>query len=231
MWKIIKCNILLHCIPHILIVLINYWFPIFNFGFRIVYYLLTLISTFIHILYYIDLINASCTSVKESKLSQINLISLTIILNLYQTIIYLITRIICFILHEKLYIISFSINFMILLIYHSFYCYNNLWQSKKMMLGNRISMFENQWAYYFGFGVFITILYSNHHPFCVALYNIYMCFLIIIPFYTIIKPIPEKYPKIDLSIFSWILGKTFIFGKYCYEGIELGIELIDSVKK
>lgn len=224
--KICKYNVIMHCLPCIFCFILQVGI---NFDlFAILYYLnyiINMISILFHLLHYMDLINILSTiSLKIYKnISTFHLIVFSITMMIYQINIYLITTVIQFIFHENLYFLSLCLNFFILTFYHSFYCYNNLWQYKRLDLNHRIDIHEKLWPYYLGYGtipsiiyMYTNISYNSYNTLIICFYNIHLFFMISIPF-LIESRYPTKilpYPSINLSIFAYITKWTVNIIKY-----------------
>lgn len=218
--KIIKHNIYLYFLPSMIVQLITF---IFNISLqpvlRVINLPILIVSTFLHLLHYTDLVNiVSVYSSKTTKnVAALDLISLAITMTIYQLVMYMSTELINLILHDRLYWICVLLNFLILSMYHSFYYYNNLWHYKKINMEHRIDMHEKLWPYYFGYGTISTIIYLyTSNPYVMGFYNIYMAIVIAIPF--LIDPLyppPENsYWRINTSIFSYIISYLFSMVKY-----------------
>ena len=221
--KIIKYNLLLHFLLTIVAQIIFYFIGVsFPKLINVLGYPLNIFSALFHLLHYMDLINIVITysSKNSSTIPVLELVSLAFTMSIYQIVIYLTTNLINILLHDRLYYIAIFINFIILTIYHSFYCYNNLWQYKKIEMIYRIDMHEKLWPYYFGYGTIATIIYQyTTNPLILGFYNMYMVLLISLPF--MVQPkYPSKtnnypsYPAINLTIFSYITGCIFWLSRY-----------------
>ena len=157
-------------------------------------------SIIFHIFKYFDLVcvavhlNRSYTKIYDGT----EMLSLGLLMAIYQTVISL-----------SLFIVSLVIYFpvepLILLYYHSFYCFNNLWQCQGIPVSEREKRIERLWGYYSGFATISTVLYllSNNLLIC-AIYNIYLSCNILTVFVIKSYPSHNNYPSINLSIFSWI---------------------------
>jgi hypothetical protein len=218
--KICKYNFFLHFLPSIILYFVGWLFntnmmPIMN----VIVYPINIFSSLFHLLHYFDLVNMVCFySIKTSKSAPVlDMLSLTITLTIYQLVIYLTTTLVNLMFHDRLYLLALCLNFVILTIYHSFYCFNNLWQYKKIDMFYRIDMHEKIWPYYIGYGVISTIIYLHiDNPYMLSFYNLYMALLISLPFLLEVK-YPKKimdYPSINLTIFSYIIGFVFVISKY-----------------
>lgn len=210
--KIIAYNILLYLIPYLLINILNLYNNIYIYIlFHFFNYIIDFCSIFFHLVHYIELLNVVSSHIGKSmnNISLLNNLTSIIILYIYQSIMYLFAYIINFIFNDKLNFIAIILNFMILTIYHSFYCYNNLWQHNNIDLFLRIDIHEKLWPYYLGYGTLITFIYMyTNYSYIIAIYNIYLTILITIPFLIPIK-VPDKkqkYPKIKLTIISYIIS-------------------------
>lgn len=213
--KLIKYNICMHFLPFILISIVeNVWQIELNTVTDVLGSIITIFSNLFHLLHFMDLMSIICVySQKTSTVSggALDLISLTLTMTIYQTMIYLTTIIIRLIFSSSagFVLMGLMLNTIILSIYHSFYCYNNLWQYKKLKLCYRIDIHEKLWPYYLGYGLIGTILYLQiSNPFIYGLYNMYMVLILSLPFMT--KPIyPHNimpYPSINMSLFSYFIG-------------------------
>lgn len=219
--KICKYNFIMHILPFIITNIFRLFFGInHNILFDIIVYPINFFSICFHLLHYLDLVNASVqyTSKVSGETSALDTVSLAITMSIYNLMIYYTTTIIDFIIYDKFYLLAFFIKLLILTIYHSFYCFNNLWQYKKIKMRYRIDMHEKLWAYYVGFGTLSTIIYLFiDYPFIFALYNVYMAFAIILPF-MILEKYPSvsqiSYPSINLTIFSYMVGLVFKIPRY-----------------
>ena len=217
--KICKYNFLMHFLPIIFFKFIGSILKINLMTILdIINYPLNIFSLFFHLLHYFDLVNMMCTNnAKISKsVSLLDLLSITITMTIYQSVMYITTTLINLVFYERLYLFAILINFFILTIYHSFYCFNNLWQFKKIDMIYRIDIHEKLWPYYIGYGILPTIIYlysSNSYIF--GIYNLYMTLLISLPFLLKIK-YPKNnmnYPPINLTIFSYITSFVFMISK------------------
>lgn len=118
----------------------------------------------------------------------------------------------CEIMQYLVYIFALSL-------YHSFYCYNNLWQHHKLDIGQRINFHEKMWGYFSGFGLISTLIYvlPITSPIATVVYHMYMIIVISMPF--IVKiPNPNKpqtYPHLPLGIFSVFIRYLFLIVKCC----------------
>lgn len=219
-YKICKYNFILHFFPLILVQLLESIFHTTLTSFlSLIIYPINLFTVFFHILHYMDLVNIVCIYTKKTSkvLDILELLSLAITISIYQIVIYLTTTIIYLIFYDNLYFLAVCTNFIILTIYHSFYCFNNLWQYKHINMSHRIDMHEKLWPYYLGYGTIATIIYTyTRHPYFMGFYNIYMALIIAIPFLTKTKyPTKENlYPKINLTIFSYMTSNAFYITEF-----------------
>lgn len=210
--KIIIYNILVYIIPYLLVTILNLYTNIYiYFLFHFFNYIVDFFSIFFHLVHYIELINIVSSHIGKpiNNISLLNNLTSIIILFIYQFVMYLFANIINFMFNEKLNFIAIMLNFMILTIYHSFYCYNNLWQHNNVELFLRIDIHEKLWPYYSGYGTLSTLIYIyTKYSYINAIYNIYLAILITIPFLIPIKfPDKEqKYPKIKLTIIPYMIS-------------------------
>ena len=206
LWKIFIYNFLLHILPLILMQ------GLFQ---TIICKAINLFSMGFHLLHYMDLINVvakySNKTPESESISSVELISLSITMAIYQSIMYFTTKIIEFIFSGNIYIVGLLVNFFILNLYHSFYFFNNLYQYKKIEIFNRIDLYEKLWPYYMGFGMISSLIYLMNPQFwLLALYNIVVCVQITIPFLIKMKypPPVAVYEKINLRMFSYLMGRS-----------------------
>ena len=178
-----------------------------------------LFSIFIHTITYIELASALSSVTKNKKIKSngtfVDSITIIIMMTIYQLVVYLSTKIISMILADNLYIFGLIINFVILIIYHSLYTYNNLWQAIGLNITRRISIHETQWAYFLGYGLIATSMYVyTVNAYMLAIYNIYMAMLLSIPLLRDFDfKVTPKYFKINLSFFSFIIKQIFNLSK------------------
>ena len=213
--KLIKYNFLMYLAPPIINILIINLSTLYLFLLPIV----NLTSMFFHIISYIDLINAITKYHGTNAVSNdiVSMISQSIIMSFYHASMHLTIKIVDLFFGSTFYYLSLIINFLILTIYHSFYCYNNLWHLKKIEMVNRINIHEVRWPYYIGFGILPSIMYLFlYMPYMIGFYNLYISILITIPF--LVEPYyPKKnmpYPSINLKFFSVVVKIVFSISKY-----------------
>ena len=218
--KMCKYNFVMHFLP---LILIKICFWLFNVSFHSVLYMIiypiNIFSILFHLLHYLDLVNIACVHAPKTSKSgnAFDSASLAITMGIYNLVIYFTTVLIDLIFFDSFYLLAFLIKFLILTIYHSFYCFNNLWQYKKIKMFYRIDMHEKLWPYYIGYGSLATIIYLyTEHPFMLGMYNLYMALALTLPFlveekYPRVKDIP--YPSINLTIFSYLVGCVFKLSK------------------
>ncbi|AAV50484.1 putative etoposide-induced protein 2.4 [Acanthamoeba castellanii mimivirus] len=209
--KIAKFNTIMYLVPYIITytVLNTFDYDLFSI-INIVYLFVNVISGLFHLLYFIDLIDIVCVYTKKLNrpISKLDSIGLAIVSFVYQLSMYIIMELIDMMLYKKLDVVSYLIKFIILTLYHSFCCFNNLWHYKNIDIHHRISLHEKLWAYYLGYGTIASLMYIySNHPLMIYTYNIYMSILIILPFMIKTKyPKKQAYPSINLKIFSIIVG-------------------------
>ena len=222
--KIIKYNIILHFAPYVVFCLLGWLFDISLMVILDIFaYPINIFSVFFHLLHYMDLmnmVNKYSSKTANNREGTMNQLSLTITISIYQLVIFLTTTIINLIFYDRIYLLAIILNLLILSIYHSFYCFNNLWQYKKIKMFHRIDMHEKLWPYYIGYGTIVAILYMYiGNPIILGIYNLYMILIISVPF--LMDPIyPGKnisYPSINLTIFSYIIGYIFSFSKKIFQ--------------
>lgn len=190
-WKIIKFNI----VAHLIIPFILQYLPFFYFFYGII----KIGSIFFHGIFYFDLLTQIPINKKIKNGSVIDTIATIFTLFIYQFSIELVL-IICNNFLSPFTILLSIINYVIPVIYHSFYFFNNYWQRINMDVKKRIDIFETYWPYYFGYGTIAALLY-NHTYF---LYNLYLIVAIVIPFAIPDRKVDTLYPRINLSIFTYI---------------------------
>lgn len=209
MCKICKYNFLMHLLPFVFGSLFDIYF------FHILKIPINIFSMFFHLVHYLDLISIASTYSQKTYNSSnaLDSISLAITMTIYNLMIYFTTMLIDIIFYNNFYIIAMVIKFLILTIYHSFYCFDNLWQHKKIKMVYRVDMHEKLWPYYMGYGTLATVLFIyTPHPAILIIYNLYMMFAITLPFILVEKYPKTKeltYPSINISVFSQLLGIMF----------------------
>lgn len=174
---------------------------------KIEYYIITIpliiFNILFHTLHYIDLINI--INKNKSLKNSIDSISISITLGIFQTVIYLLIILINLIFNDRFKILKIIINYFILTFYHSFYCYNNLWQSKGIDMVYRLDIFQKLWPYFIGYGSIASIIYINMGQINIF-YNMYMILIITIPFLEKARyPKDEKYPKLNIDIIYFLI--------------------------
>jgi hypothetical protein len=205
--KIIFYNFLLHVIPYFV------FYYIFHHDIpTIIKIILNIASFLFHVIHYMDLlrdISRYCDQIYlQANREIIDIISLGITMSIYGSVICFATEIINIVFN--FYSVKYIINFFLLSIYHSLYCFNGVWQYYQISITTRIDIHERLWPYYLGYGTIATLIYLNTNIYWMyAVYNIYCGIIIMIPFLQ--KPyLPRKkkyYFSINLSIFSYL---TFI---------------------
>lgn len=179
--------------------------------------LLKIYTSFIHLLYFMDLLNILQIYIplNNNNNGAIKSISLIIIMAIFNMGIFISTMIINILLN--FYYFSKIINFFLLALYHSFYCFNNYWQSNRIELIYRFDIYEKMWIYYISYGIIPTLLYLNINNFIIlAIYNLYMSLYLAFPFFVGTK-YPRKikaYPRINLYIFSYTTNRFIKIIKY-----------------
>lgn len=218
--KIIRLNTYLYFMPYLFVTMIDKYFEVqMLYTLSYLSYIVTIIGTFIHLVYYTDAINAirRQKEMPTYKSGLLDTTTLIITMSLYQFAIYLTTTIIDVLLYQTYYLAK-MINFVILSIYHSLYCYNNLWHCRGIKIAHRIDMHEKLWPMYIGYGAFVTLLYfcTFDHYYITGLYNIYMAVIVSLPFILNVKYPPQhtQYPSINLGIFTYIIKRIFNFVKF-----------------
>lgn len=190
-WKIIKFNIA----AHLIIPFILQYLPFFDFFYGIV----KIGSIIFHGIYYFDLLTQIPINKKIKSGSAIDTIATIVTLIIYQFSIELVL-VFCNYFLSPFTILLTIINYVIPVIYHSFYFFNNYWQRINMDINKRIDIFESNWPYYFGYGTIAALLYNQTY----FLYNLYLIIGIVIPFAIPDRKVDTIYPRINLSIFTYI---------------------------
>lgn len=216
-FKIVAYNFLLHIIPTILVEPFRHLFYISLF-FNIINFQINLVSVLFHLIHYLDLLNIISTySGRTDNVSPpLETMSTVITMSLYKFTIYLTTLLVNLILHERFFFVATCLNFVILEFYHSFYCYNNWWQHRRIRMRRRVDICEKMWPFYLGYGTFASIIYFyTSTPQFTGLYNLYITFLISNPFLMETKhwDISPSYPSINLSFFSYLTKFLFFLAK------------------
>ena len=226
LFNIFKFNFIIYILPELFMSLTTYFGMYhFNFGMYgisirfvidLLYYPINLFSNLFHLFHGMYLINLVCQYATKSnhqnyqnyQIGSFDIVSLIITTSIYNSVMYLTNMIINYILLSKFYWLSTILNFALTSIYHSFYCFNNLWQYKKLNMKYRIDIHEKIWPYYLGYGTVATfLLYWSNIYWVLMIYNIYLSIIMILPFLT--KPVyPNRtmnYFSINLSIFSYVM--------------------------
>uniref|UniRef100_A0A6C0LSK6 Uncharacterized protein n=1 Tax=viral metagenome TaxID=1070528 RepID=A0A6C0LSK6_9ZZZZ len=207
----VKINALVYFIPHILT-----YFNLHQFIFKYIFEYTTALIIFIYNLFYnIDLLNSiNYIKIKTNiKMGSLDKTPLIITMIIYQFTIYIATEIIKIILHDNLWFLTIFINTVILMLYHSFYCFNSLWYLLNFDSHKILDITEKIWPYYLGYGMIATILYVHQFNFIMhAIYNVYMTIIILLPFLINIKlpSINQSYMKISMKPFT-LLTKSMIY--------------------
>jgi hypothetical protein len=216
--KIIKLNFLMIIVPWIIRIMSGF---IINYDLSYIWnllsFLLGIIGGVLNTVNYIELINlVSEKSVNKipqnkSKCDESSLVENVIMglsMTFYQIAIYATIYGINFFI-PNYYLLSMVIKYLMLCVYHSFYCFNNLWQYMKIDMHKRIDIHERVWPYYVSYGNLLTILYlCSNNSLCSFMYGSLTPILISTPFLEkALLPLKyHKYPKINLFIFSYIMN-------------------------
>lgn len=213
--KIIKYNFYFHILPFVFLKLIPETKVIMLTFLTYLIYFLNLFSVLFHLICHIDLVDtlSSFKPKTTSNMSFLDLLSTTIIFTIYQSIIYLFFMIIDILLNDRLYVIIIFFKIIILSMYHSLYCYNNLWQFHRVDLFQRINIFECNWPYFLGFGLFCSIIYYNiADTYWLFIYNLYLNIIICLPFLLDRRwPQKETYSKINLIPLYYLFNQSMVF--------------------
>lgn len=223
--KIYLYNLIMHLFPLSLSLLFYWLFDISLIKILSIFvYPINIFSILFHLLHHMDLLNMVCIygSKSSNSIGPFDLFGLSVVVSIYQLVIYFTIATVNLFFYDKFYLLMYCFNFIILTIYHSFYCFNNLWQYKKIKISHRIDIHEKLWPYYIGYGTIATIIYLNvnyyrnesfklDYLFFLGIYNMYITILLSIPFL-----IKTEYPKqnmlyfnINLSIFSYIFRTIY----------------------
>lgn len=222
-WQIFKFNLIFIVLPHLLCQFIGW------FGFNVsllswLYYCsVGIISGIFHATHYLDITQIISQDIQktDSKISFIDKISIAITMMIYQFAIYLSTNVIYYLLVDKFYVLMIIIKYIVILIYHALYCYNNVWHTMNIDIGKRIDILEKRWPYYFGYASLISFIYYYiQNPIIGAVYNLLLIMMLSNPFLIKIHfPSQRKYFAINLRIFTYVMN--------CIVGLSTGtIQLI-----
>lgn len=160
---------------------------------------INVIATAIHVVKYFDLVSVmkDYNSNQAKVYSTEELLSMALLMLIYQLVVQ--------VLVYGISAIFWPLSIPVLLFYHSFYCFNNLWQCQGIPLATRSRRMETMWPYYAGYSTISTVLYllSNKLLFSGA-YNIFFAMNICLVYLT--KPYKSdcQYVPINLSIFSYL---------------------------
>lgn len=218
--KIFYYNFIIYIVP----LLVKYFMEnLFNSTFDTLFFItqfgLSIFSFVFHIIHYTDLVRT--VSINSSKtvntVSLIDTICIAVTMIVYQMVIYLLSIVFSYIFVGNFYFLAVLLNFLLLTIYHSFFCFNNLWNYKKIEISRRIDIVEKMWPLYIAYGTIVTIIYLySTNNYMKYIYNTYSILIISVPF--LYKPIyPTRnmpYPKINLRIFSNITNILIYFCNY-----------------
>lgn len=207
--KIIKFNMTLMVLPYFAFSLCR-WCGLNLMMLPWIYYVcISVISGIFHAIHYFDINQIVSIGIQktDSELSLVDKISIMLTMMIYQFVIYLTTTIIEYLLFDKLYLLMIIIRYIVIVIYHALYCYNNVWQRMNINIERRIDILEKLWPYYFGYASIISIIYFyTSNPIFAALYNILLIVALSNPFLIKVRfPSNRKYFQINLSIFTFIL--------------------------
>lgn len=181
-----------------------------------IYHNITVINVFtaiMNLLYFTELVTImkSCIAVKKSNTFIIDTITTNLTMFIYQLVIYTTTRLIDAIISS---FTATLIKFYVLTVYHSLYCFGNLWQHKKLGILKIVDIHERQWPYYLGYSIIASVLYLNiHHPICHFIYNCNIILTIAIPFIMPVKYPSGGYVAIHLGVFSYMIEWLIIIAK------------------
>jgi len=175
-WKIFQFNFITFMMISYALM---YYVPVI---YQPVYGLIKIISLLFHSIHYFDILQKMSSKIKTKKSSTIDTVATVITLFIYQFSIEIVLIISNYVFYEFKILLSI-INYIIPVIYHSFYFCNNYWQSINLHISKRIDIFETRWPYYFGYGTISAFLYSySDIPYVAFIYNLYLVIAMVIPF-------------------------------------------------
>lgn len=159
---------------------------------------INIMATPFHLVKYFDLVGAAKElNAKNTKLfSTEELLSLALLMLIYQLTVQVIVWVLDF--------IFWPITVPILVFYHAFYCFNNLWQCQGIPLTTRSKRMEIMWPYYAGYASIATLLYLfSNHLLISAVYNLVFALNIVTAF--VITPHQSEcsYIPLNLSLFAY----------------------------
>lgn len=218
--SILKHNLLFIFVPYLLMSGIEYVeIPVLT-SLLILQYPLFVISNIIHLVYYHNLGTQHAASRRRHtnrQRSAPNPVVISIVMSIYQLVIYLTMLIIQNILSDSMKLLSDTLVFVIWTIYYSIYSYNSLWQQMSLTISQRIHIHEEKWAYFLGYAAVISTLNQYSHPLLKIVYNIYLTHLLMIPYeregYFANRQL-VSYPSLNLGCFSYVLKKITTGIKY-----------------
>lgn len=215
MWDIIHIfgfnltiNLLCRVVLYYMLYISDAWYMILIY--ILLYAVHKLVDIVYHTVHYIDLLGKiTSRRTKKCNRSIIDVVINIILMNLYQ----LSLCIFIYVIHSIPQYNSITdalgfiiINFMFCL-YHALYAFNNWWQFYGVNPSSRIKVLETRWPFFVGFGLISTILCSVTNVFSLSIYNLYLSYLIMIPFISDntkhIKK-QDKYPPIKLKFITYI---------------------------
>lgn len=170
---------------------------------HVISFVIGLVATLIHVIKYFDIVcSMSSTNKKSSKkYDGKELVSLGILMAIYQIVVQLVIGVTNYVFWPG--------SILLLFLYHSLYCFNNLWQCQGIPIPNRIKRLETMWAYYAGYSTIATILYLFSDNLLVAMtYNIFFALNIATAFVIDDHKVHKRYPSINLSLFSYFTRKV-----------------------
>lgn len=217
--KICRFYLGLYFIPFFFAYLLNYYFNLdFRWCYPYVNIFTTVISMIPNMVFVIDLTKTIKVKSLNKNTQQLpDLITVGLIMNFYQMIMFQSTYLLQYLFHDKLYYLTVIVIFLILSLYHSFFCYNSVWRKINIKICHQIDIHQKCWGYFIGYGIAPSILYFfTDHPVVFGFYNLYLIILIVNPF---LVPLPyppktESYPSINLKIFSSLTKLALMITTY-----------------
>lgn len=192
-----NANIFKHLKIILIVNVFLYGVPYLLFG-NVLCTVINIIATPFHLVKYFDLVGAAKElNTKNTKLfSTEELLSLALLMIIYQLVVQLIVWLLDF--------IFWPITIPILVFYHAFYCFNNLWQCQGIPLTTRSKRMEIMWPYYAGYASLSTILYLfSTHLLISAIYNIVFAINIVTVFAIVHHQSEHAYVPLNLSLFAY----------------------------
>jgi hypothetical protein len=143
----------------------------------------------------------------------------SILMSMYLLVTSILIDLIKNIFDVKFYFIGIFFSYLLAMFYHSFYCFNQLWNYYKLIAEKRIMIHENKWAYYMGYGSILSFIYlylMEKNEYMYIFYNMYMLNEITIPYFIDLK-LPGKksdYPCLNLGFLITIIKNLIYLCKF-----------------